>query len=283
MKNSIKKVSLVKYIDVTFSPYTQWCEYAIKTLPYLIDCAQKKETITYSELGNLLYKAGITEKLYANSIAATYVGRILGIIGEYCINNSYPPLNALVVRKENLIVGRGAHCFIKKYYKIKKVTHVILNTLVYPKIFAYNWANFCKINNIDSQNLFWQTGLLIPKDEDFTALEYKYIYKHLRNESIGRIGADKIRKIKQIKGHQCEVCGFDFSKHYKNIGKDFIELHHLPMYKNMKNHSIRRLNIKDFACLCSNCHSMIHKLPHPQNNKEDIIQLKKLYNSNGML
>ena len=39
----------------------------------------------------------------------------------------------------------------------------------------------------------------------------------------------------KIHGTKCMICGFDFEKTYGEIGKDFIEIHHIkPLYKNQK-------------------------------------------------
>lgn len=61
------------------------------------------------------------------------------------------------------------------------------------------------------------------------------------------------------------------------LKSNFIELHHLNMYKNLRENETRKLNKNDFAVLCSNCHRMIHKLKSIEGNKKDIEKLKKLY------
>ncbi|MBX3419387.1 MAG: HNH endonuclease [Pirellulaceae bacterium] len=58
-------------------------------------------------------------------------------------------------------------------------------------------------------------------------------------------------------GYKCQICGFDFKDVYGEVGKNFIEVHHLlPLSKK----SVRKTNpIKDLLPVCSNCHSMIHR------------------------
>lgn len=59
-------------------------------------------------------------------------------------------------------------------------------------------------------------------------------------------------------GYKCQVCGFDFEKMYGEIGKGFIEVHHINPLSNIdESHTVDP--IKDLAPLCSNCHSMIHR------------------------
>lgn len=55
----------------------------------------------------------------------------------------------------------------------------------------------------------------------------------------------------------CQACGFDFEKHYGDIGKGFIEGHHLVPVSEMKQD--HKTKPEDIALLCSNCHRMVHK------------------------
>lgn len=64
---------------------------------------------------------------------------------------------------------------------------------------------------------------------------------------------------KAIHGYNCQVCGVNFQKLYGDIGKDFIEAHHLEPLSSLKGKRIARDPRKDFAVLCSNCHRMIHR------------------------
>lgn len=55
----------------------------------------------------------------------------------------------------------------------------------------------------------------------------------------------------------CEVCDFDFAEKYPEIGSDFIEAHHrIPI---ATYDGIHPVTPSDFAMVCSNCHSMLHK------------------------
>lgn len=81
---------------------------------------------------------------------------------------------------------------------------------------------------------------------------------------------------KQYLGYTCQACGFKFSDIYGSIGDDFIEAHHLVPLSQLKGKIIPLNPQIDFAVLCSNCHSMIHKFSEPHN-----IQLfKSLLQSN---
>lgn len=66
--------------------------------------------------------------------------------------------------------------------------------------------------------------------------------------------------IKQQRGYICEVCGIKLEEYYGNIGKDYIEAHHLKPVAERKNSSVE-VTKEDFVVLCPNCHRMIHKSP----------------------
>ena len=69
----------------------------------------------------------------------------------------------------------------------------------------------------------------------------------------------------------CQACGLKMEDIYGEIGKGFIEVHHLvPIHLFDDTHEIDPIN--DLITLCPNCHAMIHKLEDPG----DISALKGL-------
>lgn len=93
----------------------------------------------------------------------------------------------------------------------------------------------------------------IPEPEPYDKLEGK---KH--QESVTRYERDRGNRKTCIAhyGYVCQVCGMNFEQTYGDIGKDYIEVHHLhPVAKGE-----RKVNpVEDLIPLCSNCHSMIHR------------------------
>lgn len=76
--------------------------------------------------------------------------------------------------------------------------------------------------------------------------------------------------------YECVVCGMNFVNTYGEIGKEFIEVHHLyPISETDGEHEVNPAT--DMIPLCSNCHSMIHRLE----DKSDWKKLKDLYEQNG--
>ncbi|MEG4229710.1 DUF3578 domain-containing protein [Microcoleus sp. N9_B2] len=68
------------------------------------------------------------------------------------------------------------------------------------------------------------------------------------------------RKVKQLQGYECKACGFDFESRYGEIGRGYIEAHHNVPISNLSGAKIQLDPLKDFTVLCSNCHSMIHRI-----------------------
>jgi len=62
----------------------------------------------------------------------------------------------------------------------------------------------------------------------------------------------------QIHKPICCVCGFNFENKYGELGRNYIEVHHLkPLYN--KDEIIVVDPKTDLVCVCSNCHRMLHR------------------------
>ncbi|MEV6119929.1 HNH endonuclease [Streptomyces sp. NPDC052077] len=70
----------------------------------------------------------------------------------------------------------------------------------------------------------------------------------------------RLRKIRQLQKSgrplSCEVCAFDFFRAYGDLGRDYIEVHHItPLHVS----GTTETRLEDLACLCANCHRMCHR------------------------
>lgn len=94
-------------------------------------------------------------------------------------------------------------------------------------------------------------------DEGFP--EGKLVLKqHLvreRNSEVIKLA--KERFIQQYGKLFCEICGFDFSTQYGDIGEGYIEGHHTKPVSEMTENEETR--VEDIALVCSNCHRMLHR------------------------
>ena len=65
--------------------------------------------------------------------------------------------------------------------------------------------------------------------------------------------------VKKLHGFTCQVCETNFEHKYGEIGKDYIEAHHLKPLASLQGKKVAMDPAKDFAVLCANCHRMIHR------------------------
>lgn len=82
---------------------------------------------------------------------------------------------------------------------------------------------------------------------------------HRRREASVR--AKKIQAVLwQHKTLKCEVprCGFDFAVAYGELGKEFAHVHHLKPLSEAPAEG-RKIELRDLAIVCANCHAMIHR------------------------
>lgn len=79
----------------------------------------------------------------------------------------------------------------------------------------------------------------------------------------------------EIHGMVCKACDFNFEKAYGELGKGFIEVHHIRPLSSLDKEILINPE-KDLVPLCSNCHRMIHR------KKDEVLkveQLKAIYKS----
>ncbi|MEW8195555.1 MAG: HNH endonuclease [Candidatus Thiodiazotropha sp.] len=73
-------------------------------------------------------------------------------------------------------------------------------------------------------------------------------------------GLAKKKKAKVIKSTgklKCEVCGFDFSEKYGELGEGFAECHHTKPLSTLI--PGEKTKLSDLAVVCANCHRMLHR------------------------
>lgn len=80
------------------------------------------------------------------------------------------------------------------------------------------------------------------------------------------------------KDFKCAICGFDFKEKYGEIGKAFIQFHHIVPLSEYVEEELDDKKLKDalqnIIPICPNCHCMIHKL----NGNDTVNQLKEIIN-----
>src|SRR5262249_14093330 len=81
---------------------------------------------------------------------------------------------------------------------------------------------------------------------------------------------------KKFHGTRCQACDLDFGERYGEIGRGFIEAHHLRPIATLEEGVPVKYDVAaDFAVLCSNCHRMIHRFSDPS----DLAVFRKFINT----
>jgi|GEM_PF-1754610 Predicted restriction endonuclease len=123
---------------------------------------------------------------------------------------------------------------------------------------------------------------LITQPSSF-ADEYKY---SLHDESVINVVSTNILRRSQkaredcirLKGCYCNICGFDFEKTYGELGKGYIEIHHITPLKDLSSsENYTGTNpLEDLIPVCPNCHSIIHRKnpPYTPDEVKDMLSSK---------
>lgn len=113
------------------------------------------------------------------------------------------------------------------------------------------------------QNISLNAEIYKIEDEeieyDFEAKEGLTIYKLHKYKERNR-NIVKKKKETQLKKYgvlSCEICGFNFVSVYGDLGKDFIECHHIKELATLESETITKL--EDLLLVCPNCHRMLHR------------------------
>lgn len=100
---------------------------------------------------------------------------------------------------------------------------------------------------------------------------FKLHRKRERNKKL--IQKAKEQHLKNDPSLSCQVCDFSFINFYGQVGKGFIEAHHIiPISKLNKE---TKTKVEDVVLVCSNCHRMLHRRKAEKNS---IKKLRKLIN-----
>jgi hypothetical protein len=151
-----------------------------------------------------------------------------------------------------------------------------------PRREIYTVDNFIKLDAIESDVKLFLNGVVppmgnhaltiwggneppssplskdLPEKEAFPegGKQYALHIRYERKPVLARLVKD--RAIAQYGRLACEACGFDFSKVYGARGDGYIEAHHKVPVSQLGEESYTRAD--DLALVCSNCHSMLHRM-----------------------
>lgn len=88
---------------------------------------------------------------------------------------------------------------------------------------------------------------------------------------IERSSRNRLEAIR-LHGYKCQVCDFDFAETYGDLGRNYIEVHHVnPLAEQGGEHIVNPET--DLICLCANCHRMVHRNSREVLSIDDLKQI----------
>jgi len=97
----------------------------------------------------------------------------------------------------------------------------------------------------------------LPENDEDEVTEGRLLYRSHRSRERNRaLVAKRKDQAKAAGALSCEVCTFNFESRYGELGRDFIECHHI---RPLSESGMTKTKLSDLALLCSNCHRMAHR------------------------
>ncbi|MFC1474784.1 HNH endonuclease [bacterium] len=143
----------------------------------------------------------------------------------------------------------------EKDSSIPKWQRNVRNTLQTHKNIDIEWDGEA---NYRFDDFHWEEES-VGEESDFVVNEGIISYViHKKRERCKSVVTMKKKQVLENDGVlKCEVCDFVFEEYYGEIGKDYIECHHvIPLSESDNN---RTTNLDDLSIVCANCHRMIHR------------------------
>lgn len=83
-------------------------------------------------------------------------------------------------------------------------------------------------------------------------------------------GENNIAYTRKLSLDTCEICGFNYLNYYGEVGKDYIEIHHIkPLYQGERFPDPQT----DMISVCANCHRMLHRNKYSTLSPEELKHL----------
>lgn len=166
---------------------------------------------------------------------------------------------------EGLITTKEAYAYLLKFLNTNEAENTqyykssIMNRML-AEIYRLREGGILK-NYEETGDGIYEVAVSLG-EEDQTEEESEILFEILRLRAHITVerNATIAKKVKEVRGYKCECCEFDFEKKYGQLGKKYIEAHHLTPVAWNKGEVLARDPQKDFVVLCANCHRMIHRL-----------------------
>jgi len=186
-------------------------------------------------------------------------------------NNCVTSLRTLFIKLNiNDINGKSSLLEVENYDEVISICNCFENRTEFIKLNKdkhYRFSNairFLKKYLLSKEDCRDNPLTTIVDDIKEGKKKFFYTTKYERSNALRQ-------KAIEIHGQKCCACGFDFGEKYGELGKNYIEVHHIKPLHSLTEEVI--IDPKtDLICVCSNCHRMIHK------RKNKILSIDELRN-----
>lgn len=187
----------------------------------------------------------------------------LGDLSLLCHENNMPLISVMVVNSDTYMPGAGFFRLYKDLTGNEVDDEFSIFKEQLDKVREYdNWNRLAELLGLDikmgrSEKNRISKDAVIPDKKIYKEGKLK-LEVHIKRERNPKVIKEaKKLFINKNKRLYCELCGFDFEKVYGELGKNFIEGHHIKPISDMDEGGVT--NVKDIKMLCSNCHRMVHR------------------------
>ena len=147
--------------------------------------------------------------------------------------------------------------FTKRLYKesLEKVLETVPEEYENDFYRGYHWN--CevieRIRNASKYEINWDEET-VQEETAGTTEGKRTVYYTTKYERSSKNREAAIR----IHGTKCMICGFDFGQKYGELGKGYIEVHHIKPLATLEQEVVINPET-DLICVCANCHRMLHR------------------------
>ena len=147
--------------------------------------------------------------------------------------------------------------FTKRLYKesLEKVLETVPEEYENDFYRGYHWN--CevieRIRNASKHEINWDEET-VQEETAGTTEGKRTVYYTTKYERSSKNREAAIR----IHGTKCMICGFDFGQKYGELGKGYIEVHHIKPLATLEQEVVINPET-DLICVCANCHRMLNR------------------------
>lgn len=124
----------------------------------------------------------------------------------------------------------------------------ILSNIAFKIKSILNDALLAELNNIENEEF-----------DNYGGKEGQTLYKYHKYKERNKALVSKKKKsfLAKHKHLFCEICGFDYTDIYGELGEGFMECHHILPLSEVDEE--KETKLEDLSLVCANCHRMLHR------------------------